>query len=82
MCISKCESMLAAPKVMPPIILCQPTTSEVDVGLIAVEVEPSHYIPLHVVAVQQMAAEGQSDKMITEMEVHMKQRCGTEFLLE
>ena len=28
---------------------------------------------------QQMAAEGQSDKMVPDMEVHMKQRCGTEY---
>jgi len=32
----------AAPKVMPPVLLCWPTTSEVDVGCMAVEVEPSH----------------------------------------
>ena len=34
----------AAPKVMPPILLCWPTTSEVDVGGMAVEVEPSHHV--------------------------------------
>ena len=34
--------MRAAPKVMLPILLSQPTTSEVDVGGMAVEVEPSH----------------------------------------
>ena len=28
----------------------------------------------------QIAAEGQSDKMVSDMEVHMKQRCATEFL--
>jgi len=27
-----------------------------------------------------MTAEGQSDKMVHDMEVHMKQRCVTEFL--
>ena len=27
-----------------------------------------------------MAAEGQSDRMVSDMEVHMKQKCGTEFL--
>ena len=37
-------------------------------------------ILLHVVAVQQMAAEGQSDRMASDMEVHMKQGCRTEFL--
>ena len=36
-------------------------------------------IPLHFVAVQQMAAEGQSDRMASDMEVCMKQRGGTEF---
>ena len=29
---------------------------------------------------QQLAAEGQSDRMVSDMEVWMKQRCGTEFL--
>jgi len=37
-------------------------------------------IPLHFVAMQQMATEGLSDKLTTNMEVHMKQRCVTEFL--
>jgi len=35
------------------------------------------YIPVHFVAMQQMAAEGQSDKMASDMEVHMKQSCDT-----
>jgi len=35
---------------------------------------------LDFVAVRQMAAEGQSDKMVSDVEVFMKQRCGTEFL--
>ena len=30
-----------APKVMPPILLCWPTTTEADVGDMTVEVEPS-----------------------------------------
>jgi len=34
--------MRAAPKVMPPILICFPTTSEMDVGGMAVEVQPSH----------------------------------------
>ena len=38
-------------------------------------------IPLHFVAVRQMAAEGQSDKMSSVMEVSMKQRCEIDFLL-
>ena len=54
--------------------------SEADVGGMVVEVEPSVSIPLHFVAVWQMAAEEQSDKMASDMEVHMKQRCVIEFL--
>ena len=37
-------------------------------------------IPLHFVAVQQMAAEEQSDRMVSDMEVWMKQRGAIEFL--
>ena len=44
--------------------------SEVDVGGTAEEVEASH-IPLHFVAVQQVAAEGQSDKKACGMGVCM-----------
>ena len=47
------------------------------VGGMAVEVEPPINIPLHFVAVQHMAAEGQSDEMASGMEVLMKQRHGT-----
>ena len=32
-------------KVMPPVLLCWPTTSEADVGSMAVEDEPSHQYP-------------------------------------
>ena len=39
-------------------------------------------IPLHVVAVVPMAAKGQSDRMVSGMEVYMKQRCVTECLHE
>ena len=39
-------------------------------------------IPLPFVAVQQMAAEGQSDKMVSDMELSLKQREVTEFLYE
>ena len=35
----------------------------------AIEVEPSCQLALHLVTVQQMAAEGQSDKMVSGMEV-------------
>ena len=37
-------------------------------------------IPLHVVAVWQMAAEGQSDRMVSDMDVQMEQRSATEIL--
>jgi hypothetical protein len=36
-------------------------------------------IPLSFVAVQQMTAEEQSDKMASDMEVQMEQRCVIEF---
>jgi hypothetical protein len=53
---------------------------EDDVDPIAVQVETSANILLSFVAVRQMAAEGQIDKMVSDMEVHMKQRCVTELL--
>jgi len=37
-------------------------------------------ILLHFVAVWQTAAEEQPDSMASDMDVHMKQRCGTEIL--
>ena len=37
-------------------------------------------ILLHFIAVQQMAAEGQSDIMVSHMKVRMKKKCGTDFL--
>jgi len=51
----------AAPKLIPPILLCWPTTSEANVVDMAVEVEPSRQYSLNFVAVQQMTAEGHSD---------------------
>ena len=36
-------------------------------------------MPLHFVAVQQMAAEGQSDRVAADTGVLMEQRCGIEF---
>ena len=32
----------AAPKIMPPILLCWPAMTEADIGGMAVEAEPSH----------------------------------------
>ena len=37
-------------------------------------------IPLHFIALWQIAAEEQSDKMTSDMEVHMKQKCVIELL--
>ena len=37
-------------------------------------------ILLHIVAMQQLAAEWQSDKIVYDIEVHIMQRCVTEFL--
>ena len=65
---------------MPPTLLCWPTMSEADVGDMAVEVEPFCQYSVNFVAMGQMTAEQQSDKMASEMEVRMKQRCITEFL--
>ena len=42
--------------------------------------KPPTSIQLHVVDMRQMAAEAQSDKMASDMEVLMKQGCVTEFL--
>jgi len=41
-----CTCMRAALKVMPPILLCWPPMSEVDVGGVVAEVEPSHRYPI------------------------------------
>jgi len=37
-------------------------------------------IPLHTVAVRQMAAKGQTDKMVSDVKMHMAQRRGIAFL--
>jgi len=73
--------MRAALKVLPLILLCCPATSEVDAGdMTGWRLNLPTNIPLHVVAVWQKAAEGQSDPMVSDMEVHMEQRCVIEFL--
>ena len=66
-------------KGMSPILICWLMTSKADVGGMAVEAEPSN-TPLTFVSVGQMAAEEQSEKMVSEMEPCMKQRCGTKLL--
>jgi len=63
-------------KIMLPIFLCQPRTSEEDVSGMAEEGEPSHQYSIlwNYYILWQTAAEGQSDKMASDIEVHMKQR--------
>jgi len=73
------ETTGAAPKVKPPISLCWSMMSEADVEDMAGLNAPTN-IPLHVVDVWQTAAEGQSDRTVSDMKVQMKQRCSTEFL--
>ena len=72
--------MRAVPKVTPSILLCWPMTSEADTGGMVVVLDPSHQYCLTFWCAQQMAAEGQSDKMTSDMEVCMKQRCVAELL--
>ena len=72
--------MRAALKVMPPILLYWPTVSEVDVGDMAIEVEPSHQYSLTYCCCVSDGSRGQSNKMVPDTEVWMKQRCVTEFL--
>ena len=72
--------MRAALKVMPTIVLCWPMMPEEDVGGMAAEAESSHQYSVIFVAVQQMAAGRQSDTMVSAMEVHRRQRSGSETL--
>ena len=71
----------AALKVMPPILLCGPITSEVDTGGMVVQVEHScQYSITFCCCVTDGSREGQSENMASDMEVDMKERCGIEFL--
>ena len=72
--------MRAAPKAMPPVLLFWPTTLEAEGGGTAVDVEPSQQHP--VTFCWQMASKAQSDKMVSDMEVCLKQRSITEFFHE
>jgi len=54
---------------MLPMLFYWPMTSEANVGGMAVEAEPSTNIPLHFVTMQQMAAEGQSDRVASDTEL-------------
>jgi len=44
------------------------------------EVEPSHQYSFTFCSIQHMAEEGKSDRMASDLQVHMKQRCVTELL--
>jgi len=69
--------MRAASKETPPILFCWPTGSESYSGGVAVELNLPFNIHLHFVAMGLTATEGQSDKMASDVEVHVKQRGGT-----
>lgn len=64
------ENMRSTPKVVPSILLNEPMASEVDVGSMGVEAEPSHH---HSVP---FCCRGQSDGMASDMEMPMKHRSG------
>ena len=72
--------MSNAPKVMPPIYGVGPSNQrQMLVGWQERLNLPTN-IPLYFVCVQQMAAEGQSDKMVSDVEARMKQRCVISFM--
>jgi len=54
--------------------------SEAEVGGVAAEAEPSQQYLIIFVAAWQMAAEGQSDRTVSVVEVYMEQRAVFEFL--
>jgi len=74
------STMRAAPKVMPPILLCWPTMSETNVGGMAVEVEPSHQYPIMFCCHVTDGSRGTVWQDGSDMEVQMKQRCELAFL--
>ena len=63
-------------KVVPPLLLCQPTACWCYGHRGGTFTPISHYVLL----LCEMAAEGQSDKMVSDVEVWMKQRHITEFI--
>ena len=65
---------------MPPVLLCWSTASEVYIGGMAEEVESFHQYPVMFCCSVTDGSRGQSDKMVSDMEVCMKQRCVIEFL--
>ena len=71
---------MAAPKVTTPVLLCWPMTSGADVSGTAVEVEPLHQCSITFYCCATNGSRGNADKMVSDVEVWMKQRCVTEFL--
>ena len=69
--------MRADPKVMPPILLWWLTTSEVEIDVMAVEVEPSCQYSVTCCCCVTHEAERQYDRMVSDVEV---QRCVIAFL--
>ena len=65
---------------MPPILLCWPTTSKANGVDMAVEVEPSRQYSVKFSCRATDNSRGPSDKLASDMEVRMKQRCVIEFL--
>ena len=63
---------------MPPILLCGFTTAELVVWQQRLNIPTN--IPVHFVDMQWMAAEGQSDTIVPNMEMYVKERYGTELL--
>ena len=72
--------MKAALKVMPPVLLCWPILLEMDVGGTAVEVEPSCQYSIAFFYHATWQKRRQSDKMVSDIVVRMKQKCASEFL--
>ena len=73
--------MRAGLKVMSPILFCWPMTSEAGAGNTAVEAEPSQqYFVMFCCCAKDGSRGGQSDRMASNTEVHVKQRSRSEFL--
>lgn len=58
------------------ILLCFLTTSEADIAGVAVEDDPYHQYSIIICFHVTDATEGQSDRTVSEVEMHMKQRDG------
>ena len=65
---------------MPPVLLHWPTTSEADVGGMAAETESSCQYSITFYCCVTDGSKRKVLKMMSELEVQVKQRCVTEFL--